>query len=147
MSKEHFAFVADDIHFVGGPVCTVDRPCVGIAAIRQDLQNFVAMHVQLMGVGTTLVTGTTVRQRFETRGEAIHAAGVERVIADLTVEVRDGKIVNSLSVVDVSDPQTVQALAYQRAQQGLPSMPIVPSAVPRTGGGYGASIIRRLGDG
>ena len=135
------ALVTDDIRFVGGPFCTADRPCVGTEAVRQDMQQFIAMHVQLTGVGAPAVAGTTVRQRFEARGDTIRAAGVERVISDLTVEVRDGKIVSYLEIPDTSDAQTARALAYQGSQQGPPSAP------PRTGGGGEASFIRRLGDG
>ncbi|MDQ6906105.1 MAG: nuclear transport factor 2 family protein, partial [Chloroflexota bacterium] len=135
------AFVTDDIRFVGGPFCTGDRPCIGAAAVRQDMQQFIAMHVQLTGIGAPVVTGTTVHQRFEARGDTIRAAGVERVVTDLTVEVRDGKIVSYLEAPDTSDPQTARALAYQRSQQGPPSAP------PRTGGGGEASFIHRLGDG
>ncbi len=135
------ALVANDIRFVGGPFCTPDRPCSGAEAVRQDMQQFIAMHVQLTGVGAPAVTGTTVRQRFEAHGDTIRAAGVERVLSDLTVEVRDGKIVSYLEIPDTSDAQTARALAYQGSQQGPPSAP------PRTGGGGEASFIHRLGDG
>ncbi len=135
------ALVANDIRFVGGPFCTPDRPCIGAEAVRQDMQQFIAMHVQLTGVGTPAVTGTTVRQRFEAHGDTIRAAGVDRIISDLTVEVRDGKIVSSSEIPDTSDAQTARALAYQNSHQGPPSAP------PRTGGGGEASFIHRLSDG
>jgi acetylornithine deacetylase/succinyl-diaminopimelate desuccinylase-like protein len=140
---EALALVADDIRFVGGPQCTPATPCNGAAAFRADLENnFIAGHAQATIVGAPQVSGTTVRARAEVRDDPrIRAAGVDRIINNLTAEVRDGKIANFLSVSDASDAQTAQYLAYQRAQQGLPSAP------PRTGGGGEASFIRRLGDG
>ncbi len=140
---ETLALVANDIRFVGGPFCTPDRPCIGAAAFRADLEdNFIPAHAQATIVGVPQVTGTTVRARLEVRNDPrIRAAGVDRIINNLTVEVRDEKIANFLSVSDASDAQTAQYLAYQRAQQGPPTAP------PRTGGGGEASFIRRLGDG
>ncbi len=134
------ALLADDIRFVEGP-CMADRPCVGAAAVREVLQGAVPLHIQLTAVGVPQVSGTTARQRFEVRGDFFGTTGITRIIANATVEVRDGKIASYIAVADESDGPTAQFLAYQRAAQGPPTAP------PRTGGGGEASFIRRLGDG
>ncbi len=140
------ALLTDDIRFVGGATCTPANPCVGMAAERVDLENYVTEGTQATIVGVPQVSGTTVQARIELRGNArFRAAGVERVVNNLTVEVRDGKVASYVGVLDASDAQTAQYLAYQRAQRGPPAA--APTAPPRTGGGGEASFIRRLGDG
>jgi len=135
------ALVTDDIRFVGGPACTPAAPCVGVAALRAELGNFIADHAQVTIVGVPQVSGTTVRLRIEGRADPFRAAGVERIVNNVTVEVRDGRIATHFGIPDASDAQTAQYLAYVRARQGPPTAP------PRTGGGAEASFIRRLGDG
>lgn len=136
------ALVADDIRTVGGPSCTPAAPCIGVGAVRTDLENvYIPKHIQLTIVGVPQVSGTTVQVRIEAHGDIFSAAGVERIVSNGTVEVRDGKIVSFISIPDASDAQSAQYLAYVRAQQGLPTGP------PRTGGGGEVSFIHRLGDG
>lgn len=136
------ALVTDDIRVIGGPFCTPAAPCIGTAAFRTELENnYIGEHIQVTTVGAPQVSGTTVRARGEARGDIFRAGGADRVLNNQTAEVRDGKIANYLSVLDASDAQTAQYLAYVRAQQGPPTAP------PRTGGGGAASFIRRLGDG
>jgi len=136
------ALVTDDIRSVGGPRCTEAAPCIGVAAFRMNLEGgFIVNHVQLTIIGTPQVSGTTVRLRQEVRGDIYRAAGIERIVINSTVEVRDGKIASTTDVPDASDAQTAQFLAYQRARQSASPAP------PRTGGGGEASFIRRLGDG
>ncbi len=136
------ALVTDDIRNVGGPRCTEAAPCIGVAAFRMNLEgSFIVNHVQLTIVGAPQVSGTTVRIRTEVRADIYRAAGVERIISNGTVEVRDGKVASYVEFPDASDAQTAQFLAYQRALQSASPAP------PRTGGGAEASFIRRLGDG
>jgi len=136
------ALVTDDIRNVGGPRCTEAAPYIGAAAFRLNLEGgFIVNHVQLTIIGTPQVSGTTVRLRQEVRGDIYRAAGIERIVTNSTVEVRDGKIASTTDVPDASDAQTAQFLAYQRAQQSASPAP------PRTGGGGEASFNRRLGDG
>lgn len=132
------ALVTDDFRFVGGPDCTPATPCVGVAAQRAELRNFIADHVQVIIVGVPQVSGTTVRLRTEVRADPFRAAGVERLVENETVELRDGKVASLISAPDASDAQTARFFAG--AAQGPPS-------APRTGGGGEASFIRRLGDG
>ena len=141
------ALLTDDVRYAEGPYCTADNPCIGVAAARATMEDGKRIHVQGTVVGTPVVTGTTVRFRAEIRFDNIPVPGVERLIVNGTVDVRDGKIASYIDVPDLSDAQTAQLLAAQPPPQSPPGMTVVPNAVPRTGGGYGASIIRRLGDG
>jgi hypothetical protein len=133
------ALVSDDFRLVAGPNCTPATPCVGVAAQRAELANYIRDHAQVTIVGTPQVSGTTVRIRTEGRADPFRAAGVERLINNGTVEVRDGKVASYIDVPDMSDAQTARFFAG--AAQGPPSAP------PRTGGGGEDSFIRRLGDG
>ncbi len=135
------ALVTDDFRFVGGPDCTPATPCVGVAAQRADLRDFIAHHIQVIIVGVPQVSGTTVKVRVEARGDPIRAAGVERLVENETAVVRDGKIASLIGTPDTSDAQTARFLASPPPAQGPPSAP------PRTGGGGEASYIHRLGDG
>ncbi len=141
------ALVTDDLRFVGGPNCTPANPCIGPAGVRAELtNNMIPNHAQVTIVGTPQVTGMTVVVRSEARSDVFRAVGLERTVNITTITVRDGKIASYSGVFDMSDPQTAQYLALQRAPQGLPPTP-TPPAPPRTGGGGEVSFIHRLGDG
>jgi len=133
------ALITDDFRLVAGPQCTPATPCVGVAAQRAELKNYIADHAQVTIVGTPQVSGTTVRLRQEGRADPFRAAGAERLILLGTVEVRDGKVASYIDTPDLGDAQTAQFFA--RVAQGPPTTP------PRTGGGGEASFIHRLGDG
>ncbi|HEX5504918.1 MAG TPA: nuclear transport factor 2 family protein [Thermomicrobiales bacterium] len=129
------ALVTDDTRFSGGPRCTAASPCVGKAAVGASLQDFsTRSHAQATIASGPQVSGTTVRARLEVRDDATRAAGVDRIVTDVTVEMRAGLIANWLSVEDASDPQTARFLAYVRQQQGQ-SAP----GLPNTGGGATAA--------
>ncbi|MCA1669065.1 MAG: nuclear transport factor 2 family protein [Thermomicrobia bacterium] len=132
------ALLTDDVRFVEGP-CTADNPCIGVAATREPLEAGAVVHVRVTVVGTPVVTGTTVRFRAEVRFDNV-PAGVERIIENTTVEVRDGKIASYFAILDLSDAQTAKLIAAQ-------PLPQRPPSAPRTGGGGEASFIHRLGDG
>ncbi len=140
------ALLADTVRFVEGPICSPDSPCIGPAAVRPFLEQSLLLHVVLTAVGAPQVSGATVRQRFEVRGDPFAPAGIGRFVGDATVEVRDGKIVSYINVPDTSDAQTARYLASPPVQSPPPAQG-TPSAPPRTGGGGEASFIRRLGDG
>ena len=126
------ALVTDDIRFVGGPQCTPASPCVGWEALRAELQNYIADRAQVTIVGTPQVSGTTVRPRTEGRADVFRAAGVDRIINDVTIEVRGSQLASHVGVPDASDPQTAQYLAYVRSRQGQGGP---PPGMPNTGGG------------
>lgn len=145
------ALVTDDVRFAEGPTCQPDRPCIGAVAVRRELENGLAVHVQGIVVGMPVVTGSSVRFRAEVYSDPFTAVGVARIIVNGTVEVRDGKIASYIDIPDMSDAQTAKFFALNPLgppnAPGGPGGSVIPSAVPRSGGGYGASIIRRLGDG
>lgn len=119
------AAMTDDIVFVGGANCPATNPCVGIATAREQVRLFYSDHAQATVVGALQVSGATVRGRLEVRADASRAAGVERFLVDLTVELRGDKLASHRSIPDASDPQTAQYLAYLRAQQGRASVAVV----------------------
>jgi len=127
------ALVTDDIVFVGGPNCAPPSPCVGTAAVREQVQGFIADRVWATGTGPLQVSGDTVRGRFEVRGTPYTAAGIDRAIVDIAMDFRAGRIAAYRSVPDASDPQTARFLDYQRTHQ--PPAPGTMPGLPNTGGG------------
>ena len=126
------ALVADDMRFVGGPICTPAKPCVGRAAAQRDVvEQFIqTYHAHLTIVGTPQVLGSQVKARTEVSDDRSKATGVDRLVANLTVEVRDGKMASWVSILDPSDPQTAKFLAFQQAHAAR-----APSVLPATGEG------------
>lgn len=141
------ALLTNDVRFAEGPDCPADNPCIGVAVARATLEDGARVHVRETVVGTPVVTGTTMRFRAELRFDNVPVPGVERLILNATVDVRNGKIASYIDIPDLSDAQTAKLIAAQPAPQSPPRVAVIPSAGPRTGGGYGASIIRRLGNG
>lgn len=121
------ALVTDDFRFVGGPHCTPANPCVGKDALREEIEKFIEDNAQVTIVGELQVSGPRVQARTEGRADSFRAAGVERIVNNVTMELRDGKLASSTGVPDASDPQTTQYLAHVRAT--------VPSGMPNTGSG------------
>ncbi len=141
------ALLADTVRFVEGPSCSPDSPCIGPAAVRPFLEQSIPLHIVLTAVGPPQMSGATVRQRFEVRGDPFGPAGIGRFVGNATVEVRDGKIVSYINIPDTSDAQTARYLASPPPPQSTPPAQSTPSAPPRTGGGGEASFIHHLGDG
>jgi SnoaL-like domain len=117
------ALVAPDASYVGGPACPPENPCVGIDAMRANVQRYIAGHEQATIVGTPQVSGSVVKARLESRNPDRLAIGVERTLSDVTAEVRDRQLVSWASTSDASDPQTAVWLAFQRGQQLQPTPP------------------------
>jgi hypothetical protein len=125
------ALVADDVRLVGGPACTVAKPCIGRDAVQRDMvQNFLPLHAHLTIVGAPQVSGDQVKARAAVTSDRTRAAGVDRQVVNLTVVVRDGKIESGLSQPDPSDPQTAKFLAFEQAQAAA-----AVTNMPATGGG------------
>ena len=59
------ALVADDIRFVGGPVCTPEQPCAGREVAQRDaVEQFISTyHARLTVIGAPQVTGNLVQAR------------------------------------------------------------------------------------
>jgi SnoaL-like domain len=134
------ALVTDDVRFIGGPVCPPAAPCLGTEALRTEVQSYIGAHVRVTLVGTPQVSGTTLRARVEASADPYRAAGLDRVINDVTVEVRDGKIASWIGSLDARDPQTARWLALQGPPPGPGVVP--PLRLPNTGAGSQAAPAR-----
>jgi DNA-binding beta-propeller fold protein YncE/ketosteroid isomerase-like protein len=106
------AAFADDGTLAGVGLCAA-TPCVGKAAIQKELERQVANKVRIALVRRG-VSGDTENSQTEVRSDFIKAAGVERVIAALTVEVKGDRITAWRWVLDASDPQTATSLNFAR---------------------------------
>jgi hypothetical protein len=108
------ALYADDAVIDGGG-CEV-APCVGKAAIQQELERRVANKPYL----TTLkhyVSDNVVTSRVEFRNDRVKQAGVERVIGWVITEIQGEKIVYMRGGIgDRSDPQTARFAEWVRTQ-------------------------------
>lgn len=125
------ALVAANVYFVGGPACTLAKPCLGRDAVRQDIvEQFLPGHAHVTIVGTPAVSGNQVRVRTEVTSDLARAAGIDRWVTDLTAQVQGGQIVSLVGLLDPSDPQTAKYLALQRAH-GTAG----PRTLPVTGDG------------
>ena len=101
------ALVADDVTYIAGPVCTLQEPCRGTAALRE----FIAGEVragQTFTVTELRAAGSGVLGRWEIRNERIRAAGSERVVVNNLSQVPRDKITVFVSLFDLTDPQTAQ---------------------------------------
>jgi ketosteroid isomerase-like protein len=72
-------------------------------------------HVQVTSVSRQ-VSGATATGRIEVRANSVRAAGVERIIATDTLEVRGSKFARVRTALDTSDPQTAAFIAFRRQQ-------------------------------
>ena len=103
------ALVAPDLSYSGGPA----SPCIGTAALRRDVQLFIADQVYSSSIVSPDVSGTTVHARLASQSPSRSAIGLERTLSDLTAEVRDGQISSWRSGDDATDPQTAWWLDHQ----------------------------------
>ena len=109
------ALFADDAIIDGAGLCAA-APCVGKAAIQQELEREVAdkVHVTLL---QTSVSGNVVTSRFEFRNDTIKKSGVERIIGWWIVETQGDKISYVRGAIpDHSDQQTARFFEWLRTQ-------------------------------
>jgi ketosteroid isomerase-like protein len=131
--------VADDVYVPNNKTCPPGQVCRGKAPVELDINQGIQAHARYTLVAPR-VTGTTVTANVERRSPNIRAPGVERLLAKLTVEIRDGKIATYQNVDDDTDPQTAAFYAFQRSQAAAGQLPraqlppgLRPSALPNTG--------------
>ena len=115
------ALFAEDA-FMINPVgmCSPATPCSDRDAIRSVVVT-APPHV-CETITHIAVDGSIVTARFEVRHDGLRARGIERVIASVMAEVRDGLIHSYFARTDVSDPETALsgAIAAGNAQPGKP---------------------------
>jgi len=101
------ALFADDAIIDGAGLCAA-APCVGKAAIQQELEREVAdkVHVTML---KTYVSGNVVTSRFEARNDTVTHAGIERIIGWTIAEMQGAKIASLRGgIPERSDPQTAR---------------------------------------
>jgi hypothetical protein len=115
-----YPLYADDVR------CPSATPCTGQHAVLVEIRQAIADHAHQTLIGFPTVTGATITARAQLSSDTVSAAGLDRVIYDLTAEVRDGKLTRIVAVQDTSDAQTATFQALQRAQ------PPAQDLAPRT---------------
>jgi hypothetical protein len=109
---------ADDMVFVGGPVCNPEE-CVGKDAYRNYLEYMVALDIQIT-MTSCEISGNTIAVTQEVRGRWVRAAGEDRIIISSSLEFEGDKLVSDRLVgVDLKDPQTVQFVTWQHGTAHL----------------------------
>jgi hypothetical protein len=130
--------LADNAVIVIGPCIQAFGPdgCVGKDQAKEVLDRTFGVHAQITVLEQT-ESDATVTQRREIASDVIRGAGVDRIIEDVTYEIRDGLILEQVAVPDQSDTQTAQFIAAQRMQPpntgnaGLRSDSVVPASTNR----------------
>jgi ketosteroid isomerase-like protein len=93
--------------------CT-DKPCVGKAAIRKDLERLVADKTRRVTPLGTYVAGNVLVTRFEARSATIQSAGLDRIVLWGIREMRDGKIAAlRCCLPERTDSQTARFLEWE----------------------------------
>jgi hypothetical protein len=124
------ALVADDLYVPGTGLCPPERVCRGPAPLELDIANGIATHTRFTLVDPR-VSGTTVTATLEARNANFRAAGVDRGISTLTVDIHNGKLATFQEVRDASDPQIAAFEAFQRARASAAAQ--LPRVLPRAG--------------
>lgn len=116
--------------------------CVGKEAFRAMMQSGSPADVppKVAIVGTPQVSGSTVTAKLELRQEPgdpeLQKLGVERLIFDVTIEVRGDKVAAARLTPDLTDAQTAKAwAAFQAPQEQGPQAGEAqgPGKLPDTG--------------
>jgi hypothetical protein len=105
---------ADDMVFVGGPVCSTQE-CVGKEAYRNYLEYLAALDTQLT-ITSCQVSGNTAEVKYEMRGRDVREAGVDRIIVSSSLEFEGDTVLSDRAVAaDLTDPQTAQYFSSEFA--------------------------------
>ncbi len=120
------ALMTDDAQLLGTPGCMTS--CRGKAAVRQDLEQDVAAHLQIQSLGSLEVSGSTVKAKTAHRADVLRGTGVSRAIINETFTFQGDKISRANFEPDVSDPQT--ATLIRLLTSGPPAAAPATSAAP-----------------
>jgi hypothetical protein len=94
-------------------------PCVGKAAIRTDLERYVADKSRRVTPLQTYPSGNVLLTRFEARSATIDRAGVQRIVLWGMREMRGDRISASRCCLpERTDPQTLRFLEWEDAHPG-----------------------------
>ena len=100
------ALMTDDVQLQGTPGCLA--PCLGIEAVRADLGQDAAGHLQIQLLGSVSVSGDTLKSNTAHRADILANFGLSRVIIDETITFEDGKISSVVFAPRVTDRQTAE---------------------------------------
>ncbi|HEY7068110.1 MAG TPA: cupredoxin family copper-binding protein [Chloroflexota bacterium] len=119
------ALFADDATLTGAGPCMMTA-CTGRDAVQRELQRQTASHLRVQpGSGQLQTSGNSVTAPFQVTADDIRALGVERLVGQVTLEARDGKIAALRIQLDPNDPQSAQVMQRMMAAggTGAPSAP------------------------
>jgi hypothetical protein len=117
------ALMTDDAQLQGTPGCLMSA-CRGKAAVRQDLEQDAAAHLQIQFLGTIQVSGSTVKANTAHRADLLRGTGISRVIINETATFQGDKISRFVLEPETADPQT--ATLVRLLTSGAP--PVVPAS-------------------
>ena len=93
--------------------CT-NKPCVGKAAIRKDLERLATDRTRRVTPLSTFTAGNVLVTRFEARSAVIQGAGLDRIVLWGIREMRDGKIAAiRCCLPDRTDTQTARFVEWE----------------------------------
>jgi hypothetical protein len=108
-------FTDDAVIDAQSGICA-SAPCVGKAAIKKDLERFVADKSRRATPLKTYVSGNVLVTRFEARSDTIKKAGVDRIILWMIREMRGDKIASThCCLPERTDPQTARFIDWDDA--------------------------------
>lgn len=134
------ALVADDVAWSDDLPGTGCAPCVGKDALRRELERRRALSSAQISVVGQQTAGNTATVRFEVRAAMMRQAGIERVVREATVEVRDGRISSVRAALDRNDAQTAAFVAFVQARATT-----TPTQLPRTGSPAAVPVVVAFG--
>lgn len=129
------ALMTEDVQLQGTPGCLA-APCRGKTAVRQDLEQDAAAHLQIQSLGSILVSGNTVKANTAHRADLLRGTGISRIIINETATFQGDKISRLVFEPESTDPQSA-ALVRLLTAGPPPAAPAQPPAVrpPSTGDG------------
>jgi len=127
------ALFTPDATYYGIASCAA-KPCIGTAAIRDELDRLTAVHLQVTPTSSN-VSGDTVTGQFQATSDNAKVLGADRVLGNYSVQSRGDQIGVARVQLDLSDPQTA---GFARGVAG--------SSAPASGPGSGGAK-QAAGDG
>lgn len=107
---------AEDAVLQGTPGCLT--PCVGLEAIRAEFENLASDNTRYTVIDNSLMIFHVFMayMRMKVTSDSIRAAVVERILVTLTTDGTFGEMTSFIIDFDLTDPQTVDYLAFLEAQ-------------------------------
>ncbi|MHB8576431.1 MAG: Cif family virulence factor, partial [Dehalococcoidia bacterium] len=101
--------VADNVTWISGRNCPAQNPCQGADAVRQTIEDDVAVHTSFT-MTSVQVLGSVAVGQFQVQNDATRTAGVDRVALTFTAQLPQDKVTVWLNQPDRTDPQTAAFL-------------------------------------